>query len=98
MEWLGPDSRVLLLEKQGLDSRLKDITKSGSTPNLPAPAAQSSRSGGHWHGELPQSGENCPCLAAFIKDKGGLGRTSFHLLHLPLPDLSNNHSLWIQGK
>lgn len=80
----GP--RVLLLEKQDLDSRLKGIAKPGSASNPPAPAAQSSRSGGQWHGQLPRSGENCPCLVASIKDKTGRGRIAFHLLHLPLLD------------
>lgn len=66
MEWLGPGSRVLLLEKQGLDSRLKVIAKSGSAPELPAPTAPSSRSGGNWSGELLWPGENCPSVVRIV--------------------------------
>lgn len=71
MEWHGPGSRVLLLEKQGLGSGLKVKPRQGS--NLPRglPVAQSSGGGGH-----------CPCLVMSIKGETGLGRASFHLFNL----------------
>lgn len=89
MAWHGPGSRVLLLENQGLDSGLKVKPKQSGNlpPDLPAPAAQSSASGGH----RPGLG---------TREKTGWVGKNF-LSPAPLPPLDfiqNNHPLWILRK